>query len=75
MLWKKREILSQRKLFRQISSLVISFFSVKTLISRNFCQKKREAKFPKFHTTVQIVKEKLTGFPSTKMQRLPSLAM
>ena len=34
---EKREILSHRKIFREINSLVISVL-VKPLLSRNFCQ-------------------------------------
>ena len=72
---EKREILSHRKIFRQIDSLVTflvySILHSETLLSRKKC----ETKFLLKLHTVQIVKQKLTGFPSTKMQRLPSLAM
>ena len=50
---EKREILSHRNFFRQISSLVTSL--VKTLISRNFCQKCVRVNFRNFHTVITLL--------------------
>ena len=44
---EKMLILFHRKKFRQISSIVTSL--VKTLLSRNFCQKRVRVKFRNFH--------------------------
>ena len=50
---KKRDILlPHRKKFREINLLVISL--VKTLLSRNFCQKSVRENFRKFHTTAAV---------------------
>ena len=47
---ENREIISHQYFFREISSLVTSL--VKTLLSRNFCQKCVRVKFHNFHSTV-----------------------
>ena len=43
------------KIFRQINSLVTSF--VKTLLSRNFCQRCVTVKFRNFHTVCTVFKD------------------
>ena len=50
---EKREILSHRKIFRQINSLVT--YLVKPLFSRNFCQKCVRENFRNFHTVCGAV--------------------
>ena len=46
--WKNRKFTVASKIFRQINCFVISF--VKTLFSRNFCQKCVRVSFCNFHT-------------------------
>ena len=43
---EKREILSYRKIFRQINSLALETYLVKPLLSRNFWPKMRDREFP-----------------------------
>ena len=47
---KTQNLLSLKKLFRQINSLAI--YSLKTLFSRNFCQKAVRVTSCNFHTAV-----------------------
>ena len=46
--WKNAKFTLTEKIFRQINSLVISL--VKSLFSRNFCQKSVRENFRNFHT-------------------------
>ena len=50
-LWKNQKFTLTEKIFRQINYLVISL--VKTLLSRNFCQKRVRVNFHNFHTVLQ----------------------
>ena len=63
---EKREILSHRKIFREINALVTS----KLLISRNFCQKSMRENFHNFHTRAMHVDHdfygKINNFPSNQ---------
>ena len=70
--WKNRTFTVTQKNFRQINSLVFSL--VKTLLSRNFCQKCVRVNFCNFHTvhwsTIQfiIITPILKNFRETKLQ-------
>ena len=50
--WKNEKFGLTEKIFRQINSLVICL--VKTLLSRNFCQKSVRLNFYDFHTVVHV---------------------
>ena len=50
---EKRKIHSHQQIFRQINSLVTSL--MKTLLSRNFCQKSARVNFCNFHTVHRII--------------------
>ena len=52
--WKNEKYTVTQKKFRQINSLVFSL--VKTLLSRNFCQKSVTVNFRNFHTVCQSLK-------------------
>ena len=49
-LWKLQKFTVTEKKFRQINYLVISL--LKTLFSRNFCQKRVTVNFRNFHTVL-----------------------
>ena len=53
-LWKLQKFTLTEKKFRQINYLVISL--VKTLLSRNFCQKRVRVNFRNFHTVHTVWK-------------------
>ena len=51
--WKIQKFTLTKKIFRQINSLVI--YLVKSLLSRNFCQKCVRENFRNFHSVVTVV--------------------
>ena len=52
-MWKNAKFTLIENIFRQINSLVISL--VKTLISRNICQKSVSVNFYNFHTVIHYL--------------------
>ena len=54
-LWKKHKISLTQNIFREINSLVTSL--IKTLLSRNFCQKTLRVNFGNFHTVTHSVEK------------------
>ena len=52
-MWKIEKFTVTQKKFRQINSLVFSL--VKTLLSRNFCQKSVTVNFRNFHTVYVLI--------------------
>jgi len=58
-LWKNEKFTVTKKIFRQINSVVFSL--VKTVLSRNFCQKSVTVNFRNFHTVLLSLLAKISS--------------
>ena len=65
--WKNEKFTLTQNFFRQINYLVILL--VKSLFSRNFCQKRVRVNFRNFHTVWQFKVWKIQNFSATQILR------